>query len=506
MSDPIPRHFALRKQGAAIAMGAALTAALAGCAVGPDFERPAAPAADRFTEEKLPEKTASVDVAGGEVQHFLAGRDIPGDWWTMFHSRALNDLIATALKGNPSLDAAKASLRQARENLYAGEGALFPTLSGNLSATREKFSTAAVGFPGQSALFSVSTGALNIAYPLDLFGGTRREIESLSAEADYQQYETEAAYLSLTANVVLTAIQEASLRAQIAATGEIVDAEAHQLDVLRQQFELGGIPGAAVLAQEATLAEARATLPPLQKALAQARNQLAVLSGRFPSEGAGASFDLSQLQLPQDLPVSLPSKLVEQRPDIRAAEATLHAASAEIGVATAAMLPQVSLTGSFGSTGSPAGNLFGPGTEIWSAGGSLAQTIFDAGTLLHKKRAAVAAFDQAAATYRGTVLAAFQDVANALRALESDADAVNADVAAERAASKSLDVSREQYQIGAITYVALLTAEQTYQQARINLVQARANRYADTAALFQALGGGWWNRGDLAADAQEEER
>jgi len=420
----------------------------------------------------------------------------------LFRSGALDDLIAAAIRDNPSLDAAKATLRQARENLYAGETALFPTLTGNVSATREKFSTSSIGFPGQSALFGLSTASLAITYPLDLFGGTRRQIESLSAEADYQQYEVEAAYVSLTANVVLAAIQEASLRAQIAATEEIVAADAHQADVLRQQFELGGIPGAAVLAQEATLAQARAALPPLQKALAQAENQLAVLTGRLPSEGAGASFDLGQLQLPQDLPVSLPSKLVEQRPDIRAAEATLHAASAEIGVATANMLPQISLTGSFGSTGSPAGNLFGGNTGIWSIGGSLAQTIFDSGALLHKKRAAVAAYDQAAAAYRGAVLAAFQDVANALRALQSDADAVNADLAAERAAQKSLDVARGQYQIGAITYVALLEAEQTYQQARIGLVQAKANRYADTAALFQALGGGWWNRGDLAGEAQ----
>jgi len=498
MPDPIAALSVCRARMARKATAAAILALLAGCAVGPDFESPAAPGAERFTPEPTPSQTASIDVAGGEVQRFLTGRDIPGQWWTLFQSKALNTLVDEAIRANPNLEAAKATLRQARETYYAGEGALLPTVTGNVSASREKQASAAFGFPGRSSLFSLSTASLNISYTLDVFGGTRRQIESLAAQADFQRYEVEAAYLSLTANVVATAIQEASIRAQIAATEDIVAAEANQLQVLRQQFELGGIPGAAVLAQEATLAQARATLPPLQKQLAQARNQLAVLAGRFPSEGAGASFTLAELHLPQELPVSLPSKLVEQRPDIRAAEERLHAASAEIGVATANMLPQINLTGAFGSTASPAGNLFTPGTGIWSFGASLAQTIFDSGSLLHKRRAAVAAFDQAAASYRGTVLGAFQDVANTLRALETDADAVNAGVAAERAAAKSLDVSRSQYQLGAITYVALLTAEQTYQQARINLVQATANRYADTAALFQALGGGWWNRTELA--------
>ncbi|HLG87080.1 MAG TPA: efflux transporter outer membrane subunit [Alphaproteobacteria bacterium] len=501
MSDLIFRAVPRWKRAATATVAVVLTAAASGCAVGPDFARPAAPTTDRFTPDVLPANTASADVpSGGEVQRLLVGRDIPGEWWTLFHSKPLDELIATALHDNPSLEAAKATLRQARENLYAGETSLFPTLTGNVSATREKFSTSSIGFPGQEALFSLSTASLNVSYPLDIFGGIRRQIESLAAEADYQEFEAEAAYVSLTANVVLTAIQEASLRAQIRAEKEIIDADAHQAEVLHQQFALGGVPGAAVLAQDAILAQARATLPPLEKALAQARNQLAVLTGKLPSEAAGATFELADLELPQDLPVSLPSKLVEQRPDIRAAESTLHAASAEIGVATANMLPQVNLTGSFGSTASPAGNLFGANTGVWSIGGSLAQTLFDSGALIHKWRAAVAAFDQAAAAYKSTVLASFQDVANVLRALQSDADAVNADLQAERAAAKSLDVARGQYQIGSITYVALLEAEQTYQQARISLVLAKANRYSDTVALFQALGGGWWNRDDLAGD------
>ena len=331
-------------------------------------------------------------------------------------------------------------------------------------------------------------------------GAPGRTVESYAAAADYQRFELAAAYLSLTANVVTAAIQEASLRAQIAATQQIVDIEANELKVLSAQLALGGVAGGAVLAQQATLAQARATLPPLQKQLAQQRNQLAVLSGRPPSEDIGAEFDLAQLKLPGELPVSLPSQLVSQRPDIRASESQLHQANAQIGVATANELPQISLTGSFGSTASPAGALFGPGTEIWSIGGSLAQKLFDGGTLLHQRRAAVAAHDEAAAQYRNTVLSAFQDVANALRALQSDADALAADVAAQDAADRSLALSREQYQYGAISYTTLLNAEQTALQTHVTLVQAEAARYADTAALFQALGGGWWNDKSGALD------
>jgi NodT family efflux transporter outer membrane factor (OMF) lipoprotein len=298
--------------------------------------------------------------------------------------------------------------------------------------------------------------------------------------------------------VVVTAIQEASLRGQIAATEEIIKVESDQLRVVRQQFDLGAASKADVLSQEATLAQTRATLPPLQKQLAETRDQLQALAGRFPSQEPSETFDLASLRLPRDLPVSLPSRLIEQRPDVRAAEAQFHAASANIGVAIANQLPQFSITGQLGTEATRFSDVFSPGTGIWSIAGSVAQTLFDAGTLMHKKRAAVAAFDQAAAQYRSTVIKAFQNVADALRALQSDADALVAQAAAERSAFDSLDLSRRQYQLGAITYLTLLNAERTWEQARINLVQAEANRYSDTAALSQALGGGWWNRKDVA--------
>lgn len=487
-----------------VSWSAVLVAALAaGCAVGPDFTQPEPPAVDGYTPEKLAPTTASASDPSGVAQRFDLARDLPAGWWTMFHSDALDRLVAEALEKSPTLDAAKAALRQARENLSAQEGGLFPTVTGNVSATREKISTASFGFAGGSSIFSYSTAALNVSYPLDVFGGIRRGIEASAALADYQRFEMAAAYVTLTSNVVSAAVQEASLRAQVAATEQIVKIEEDVLAVLRQQLSLGGVAGGAVLAQEATLAQVRASLPPLQKQLAQVRNQLSVLAGRFPSEDVGETFDLAHLTLPQELPLSLPSKLVAQRPDVQAATATLHQASAEIGVATANELPQINLTGSWGNSASPAGALLNPGVGVWSIGGSLAQTVFDAGTLLHKRRAAVAAYDQAAAQYRSTVLSAFQDVANALRALQSDADALAADVAAEQAASKSLDLTRAQYQAGAVTYTTLLNAEQTLQQARVALAQAEAARFADTAALFQALGGGWWNETGPALDADK---
>ena len=290
-----------------------------------------------------------------------------------------------------------------------------------------------------------------------------------------------------------TAVLEASLRGQIDATQKLLQDEQKQLDVLNQQFNLGGIAKQAVLAQATTLAQERATLPPLEKQLSQTRHELSALAGQFPSQEPHAQFELKTLKLPEKVPVTLPSKLIEQRPDVRAAEANLHAASAEIGVATANMLPQFSLTGSIGSDAGQIAGLFGPGTAIWSIAAGVTQPLFHGGTLLHQKRASEAAFDQAAAIYRKTVIAALQNVADALHAVKSDADALKASAEAERAANDSLKLSQQQFKDGAISYLALLTAEQAEQQTRIALVQAQAQRYADTAALFAALGGGWWN-------------
>ena len=482
---------------------------IAGCAAGPDFSRPAAPNVSRFTAEPLAVQTASAPVAGGEAQRFIDTADIPKQWWTLFHSPALNSLIEQALKNNPNLQQAEAALRVAQENTAAQVGAYYPSASLNFTPSRQKEALGTVSSSAASgaALFNLHTAQLNVAYTADVFGGNRRLVESLQAQADTQRFQLEAAYLSLTSNVVAAAVQEASLRAQIAATEAMIKIEQEQLDLFRRQLDLGAVAEASVVAQVATLAQTKALLPPLQKQLAQQRDLLAALAGRFPSDAPVEKFELAALQLPQELPLTLPSKLVEQRPDVRSAEEQLHAASALIGVAKANMLPQFTLSADGGSMASVVSQLFKSGNGFWTLAGGLTQPIFQGGMLLHKKRAAEAAYDEAAAQYRSTVIAAFQNVADTLQALQSDADALQAAVVAERATADSLAIARRQVELGDIGYVSLLAAEQAYQQAVLGLVQAQANRYADTAALFQALGGGWWNRTAVAsADAAGDKR
>ena len=477
---------------------------MSGCAVGPDFQKPAPPSVKGYTAEPLSAHPSSADVAG-QAQQFEEGRDIPAQWWALFHSPALNRLVERALKSNPNLQAAQATLRQAQENVYAADGRLFPDVNANGSVVRQRTSGAQNGQNTPGSLFTLYNASVSVSYGIDLFGIARRGLESVEAQQEFERFQLESAYLTLTSNVVTTAVQEASLRAQIAATREIIDAEGQQLDMLQKQYSVGGVSQSSVLAQKTALAQTRANLPLLEKQLAQIRNQLAALAGYFPSENGVAAFDLEMLQLPKELPVSLPSKLVEQRPDIRAAESQLHAASAQIGVATANMFPQLTLTGNAGSVANSAGSLFTAGAGIWSVGAGLVQPIFHGGTLLHQRRAAVAAYDAAAAQYRSVVLSAFKDVANVLDALQSDNNIFQARMSAAQSAADSLDITRKQYQIGAASYLALLNAQQAYQQTRIALTQARATRYADTAALFQSLGGGWWNRDDGSGQAVHQQ-
>jgi NodT family efflux transporter outer membrane factor (OMF) lipoprotein len=476
-------------------VGVMTAAALCSCAVGPDFQRPRAPEVAGYTPEPLA-STAAAETRGGQAQRFIRDLDIPGQWWTLFRCDALNRLIEQALESNPDVDAAQAALRQANEEVSAREGALFPSADANFQAERERLAGASIGEPQFNPTFSVVTASVNVSYVPDVFGGTRRQIESLKAQAEYQRFQLEATYLTLVSNLVVAAVQEASLRGQIAATEQILKIETGELDLIRQRFQVGVVSRADVLLQETTIDQTRATVPPLQKQLAQMRNRLAALAGRLPSQDVGETFDLDSLRLPQDLPVSLPSQLVEQRPDIRVVEAQLHAASAAIGIAIANQLPQFSITAAAGGTATGFANL--PGAGVWEVGAGAAQTLFDAGTLLHKKRAAVAAFDQAAAQYRSTVIKAFQNVSDALRALQADADDLVAQDAAERSAFASLDLARRQFHADTIDYVTVLIAERAWQQARINRIQAEGNRYADTAALFQALGGGWWHREDVS--------
>ncbi|HYS56736.1 MAG TPA: efflux transporter outer membrane subunit, partial [Burkholderiales bacterium] len=343
-------------------------------------------------------------------------------------------------------------------------------------------------------VFNLYNASVNVSYSIDLAGGARRELEALQAGIDFQRFQLEAAYLSLTGNIATTAFREASLREQIRATREIAESQERQVQLVEKQFALGAISRVDVLAQRAQLAQTRANLPPLEKALAQTRNQLAVLIGKFPGDAGLPQLDLSAFQLPQNLPLSLPSDLVRQRPDIRAAETVLHQTNARIGVAQALMFPQLTLSGSYGGAATSTPKLFDPGSRIWNIGAGLLQPVFHAGQLQARKRGAEAAYDQAFAQYQQTVLGAFQNVADVLFALEFDAVALKAQAEAEAAARESLEVTRGQLQFGGANYLALYNAQRQYEQAKIGLVQAQAARYADTAALFQALGGGWWQR------------
>ncbi|MEO8526624.1 MAG: efflux transporter outer membrane subunit [Caldimonas sp.] len=476
--------------------------ALGGCAVGPDFKSPPPPAvadaAHPYTPVQMPAQTASAPGAGGAAQHLALGQDIPAQWWTMFHSEPLDQLIRSALTQSPTLASAQAALRQAQETYEADSGRkVLPAVNGQLGAQRERLSAAEGGIAGNN-VFSVYNASVNVSYTIDAFGATRRELEGLQSAIDYQRYQVEAAYLSLTTNLVTTAIQEASLRAQLQATRDVVDAEQKSLDLVQKQAKLGAIARSTVLSQQAQLAQTRAALPGLEKALEQTRHQLAVYAGRLPGDGGLPEFNLDSLQLPVDLPVSLPSALVRQRPDIRASEALLHEASAQVGVATANLYPQITLSGSAGSQALKADKLFSGGTFAWSVGAGLLQPIFNGGALQATKRAAIAAYDQAEAQYRQTVLNAFLNVANTLRALDRDAEALAAQAEAESLARQQFDLVTRQYQLGAVSYLGLLDSQRTYQQTRVALVQAQASRFADSAALFQALGGGWWNREALA--------
>jgi NodT family efflux transporter outer membrane factor (OMF) lipoprotein len=479
-------------------MALAVSTLLTSCAVGPNFKKPAAPQVNSYTPSPPSTTSSSTNVAGGETQHFVAGQDIPGEWWKLFHSKPLNALIERSLQANPGLKAAQAALAVARENVLAQKGSYYPSVAGSFSAARQKTSSEISPTPNSGALyFNLYTPQVSVSYLPDVFGLNRRTVESLKAQAEQARFALVATDIALSANVVAAAIQEASLREQIAATHQLIAINTNMLEILRNQFDKGYVSRLDVTAQESQLAQVTATLPPLLKQLAQQRDLLAALSGGFPSQGPAEEFELSSLQLPQELPLSLPSQLVAQRPDVRQAEENLHAASAQIGIAVANRLPNLTLAADAGTMALAASQMFAGGAGFWTLAGGVTQPIFQGGALLHKERAARAAYVQAAEQYRSTVLNAFQNVADTLNALEQDGNALTAAAAAKDAASVTLDLARQQWQSGYANYLALLNAEQTYQQAVINLIQAQANRYADTAALFQALGGGWWNRMDL---------
>ena len=494
--------FARPSPGRAPPLLAALASLLmAGCVVGPNFERPPAPEASGYTDHPLSGTVSAPNVAGGEAQRFVSGSGIAADWWTLFHSQPLNDLIEQALKNNHDLKAAQAALAAARETVLAQRGAYYPTVSAGFSASRQSQSEAIAPAPNANVFqYSLFTPQVSVSYVPDVFGLNRRKVESVKAQEEAVRFEMIAAYLTLTSNVAAAAIQDASLQTQIDATRQLIDINSKTVQILKYQLSKGYAGGLDLAAQESQLAQVTATLPSLLKQSAQQRHLLAVLAGRYPDQAPSEKFELSSLKLPTELPVSLPSDLVAQRPDVLQAEANMHAASAQIGVAVANRLPNIQLTANAGSTALALGQVFSSGTGFWSLGAAVTAPLFEGGTLLHQERAARAAYVQAAEQYRGTVLTAFQNVADTLTAIEQDAEGLKAAASAADAAKVTLDLSQRQWRDGYASYLSLLSAEQAYQQSRISLVQAQANRYADTAALFQALGGGWWRRADLARD------
>jgi NodT family efflux transporter outer membrane factor (OMF) lipoprotein len=481
----------------------ALTAALGGCSVGPDFVSPSAPDVTRYT----PEKVVAIEGGPGPGQvrgeRLDLGRQIPQDWWATFHNKKLTELVEAALAHNPSIPAAEAAIRVAFYLAEAQKGQFLPQLSANAGISKEldssNVSNASLLQADPNAPlntpFKLHTAQVTVSYVFDVWGQNRRTVESLEAQTDQQRYQLEAAYLALTSNVVAAAIQEATLRGQVVAVQRSVAIARNLLDLTRQMNEKGQISQADLLSQEAAFAQTLALLPPLEKQLALNRDLLTALAGKFPSNEVAQKFSLRDFVLPRTLPVSLPSQLVRQRPDVRAAEATLHSTSALVGVAVAARLPNFALSANAGSSAIDFAQLLLPGTNFYLLAANATQPIFSGFSLLNQQKSAEAAFIQAGAQYQTAVITAFQNVADALRALQTDTRALKAAIYAEDTAKKSLDIALEQLRLGAVTQLAALNAQQTYLTASVTRVQAEGDRFADVAGLFMALGGGWKDPG-----------
>jgi NodT family efflux transporter outer membrane factor (OMF) lipoprotein len=522
-----PRIHDMRRIVHPVGLGMAMATALVGCAVGPNFHHPAAPVGAGYTTVSLPQVTASANVPGGDAQRFVTGQDVSFKWWQAFGSAELNSLVEQAFRNNPSIPAAQAALRQAQELVRAQQGYFFPAVNADYNFERQKL---AGNLSGQSApgaqgngqdivatqnpppapqphnvplYFNFQTAQLTVGFVPDVFGSNRRKVESADAQAQIQRFELEATYVTLASNVVAAAIQEASTRAQIAATQLIIDDNEKSLQILREKFKDGYAMRIDVAGQESQLAQARAMLPPLQKQLEQTRDLMRALTGKLPNQEVEEGLELASLKLPQEIPLSLPAKIIEQRPDVRAAEQQLRSVNAQVGVAVAAMLPQFTITGALGGTATQFPWLFRSGGPFWSLIGDVSQPIFAGGTLWHTKRAADQALRQAAAQYQAAVLTAYQNVADTLHAMLADADALAADLAAERAAKVTLDLTHERMLDGYADHLTDLAAQMAYQQALLTLVQAQAARFGDTAALYQALGGGWWNRNSELISSNE---
>ncbi|WP_175996929.1 efflux transporter outer membrane subunit [Burkholderia stabilis] len=473
---------------------AAAALLVAGCAVGPDFRAPDAPATQQYTRDAMPATTAAAGGPAGDAQTFESAAHAPQHWWTQFGYDPLNRLVDTAWHNSPTLAEARARLDEARQNHATEAGStMLPRVDANLSATREKVDTTAFGLPANvpnPGPFTLYDASVSVSYVLDVFGGNRRALEALRAQVDYQAYTLDAARLTLAGNVVATAILRASLAQQVALMQQLVDAQARQLRIVEARFAAGGVSQADVHAQRALLAQTQASFPPLAARFAQAGHRLAILLGTPPSDAALPDLSLDALALPRTLPVTLPSTLARERPDIRAAEAVLHQASANVGVATANLYPRFSISAGIGSERTRIADIVS-GLNVWNVGLGLTQPLFHGGELHAKKRAAEAAYDAAFASYRETVLQALQQVADAMRAVEHDAAELQARDIAAREAAASNAIAGDRYAAGGISTFDLLDAQRQALQTALDRTRAQADRLTDTAALFQALAGSW---------------
>lgn len=499
----------------ALALACAL---LSGCAaVGPNFLRPQAPSAQAYIPGPVGASTAAAAVAGGAAESFVLGDKPQAAWWTAFNSPELDALVECALKAHPSIEAAQAALRQAQENVAAQRGYFFPVVAANYSPQRTKIAgnlggnspgvqgnggvisttqntPANLGGTGPfnaPVIYNFHTAQITVGYSPDVFGGVRRQLEATQAQADYQRWQLEATSLTLAANVVAAAVQEALLRQQIAVAESVIESSTQARQILERQLKAGYASRVDLALQETALAQTRQALPPLRKQLEQTRNLLRTLAGGRGDLELPQTFNLDRLDLPRQLPLSLPSDLVRQRPDVLAAEAQLQAASAQVGIAIANRLPQLSIDASLGGAASRVAEMFWPSGRFFNLVGNLTMPLFDAGTLKHRQLAAEEGLRQADAQYRATVLGALQNVADALYAIQYDADALAFAVDQERSTRTALDLARRQLDSGYVDRLTLLTAQQSNLQARMTLAQARAARLGDTVALFQALGGSW---------------
>ncbi|MBS0186047.1 MAG: efflux transporter outer membrane subunit [Proteobacteria bacterium] len=461
------------------------------CTVGPDYKRPAPPHTQTYVKD-FPDVTPKAQKKGQEEQHFNFGEKLQHDWWTLFKSKPLNKLIEKALAHSPTLEAAEGALKQAQENvaIFSGNN-FYPSVDLNLGVERQKVTAASSGTTGSPTTYNLWNPSLNMSYTFDLFGGQQRGMEALLADVDYQQYLWEAAHLTLVSTLITTLIQEASLREQINVIQKMIDVQMKILEIMKAQLKMGGAAEVDILTQETLLAQTQALLPTLEKQLYYTSHAISVLVGEFPEEIQRMPFTFKDLHLPRNLPIQLPASLVRKRPDIKASEALLKASNANIGVAQANFFPTLTLTGSVGTMALSTHDMMANSATVWSLGSSLLLPLFKGGALTAEKRAMEAAYDQAFANYRQTVLTAFQEVADALRSIVQDAKNFQLQNSAQEKALKTFLISERQFKVGGVPYLSVLNAEIQYLQTLLNTINASALRFTDTVALFQALGGGW---------------